>query len=179
MDAIERSKSRPLARVIHALGIRHVGETLAQTLADHFGSMDALMNADEETLSSVPDVGPVVARSIRAFFDDPANREIVERLKKAGLRMEAERRPTPSSADNPFAGKTVVFTGALSSMTREEAKERVGALGAKVTGSVSRKTDLVVVGADPGSKYEKAQKLGVKTVSEDEFLEMLKRAERG
>ncbi|WP_025321915.1 NAD-dependent DNA ligase LigA [Deferrisoma camini] len=174
VEAIDRARTRDLARFVYALGIRHVGEATARALAERFGSLEALMDASEEDLLAVPDVGPEVASSVRAFFAEPANRESIRRMLEAGVRPAPPTRP--EAAEAPLAGKTFVFTGALESMTRDEAKARVEALGGKVTSSVSRRTDYVVVGADPGSKAEKARTLGVPILTEPEFLELLKTA---
>ena len=172
LAAIEASKKRPLARLINALGIRHVGERTAELLADHFGSIDAMMKASVEELEAVEEVGPIVARSIRAFFDDEHNRNLIEELRRAGVRMEQEKKEE-SVEESPFKGKTVVFTGELSSFSRSEAQELVKRLGGRPASSVSRRTDFVVVGENPGSKYRKALQLGVKTLTEDEFLAMI------
>jgi len=161
--ALERSKETTLPRFLFALGIREVGEATARALATHFGTLEALEQAGEETLQEVPDVGPVVAQSVAAFFRQGHNREVIERLRAAGVRWPEA---TPQRGERPLAGKIFVLTGALESLTREEATERLQALGARVTGSVSRKTDYVVVGADPGSKAEKAARLGVETLDE-------------
>ncbi len=176
LDAIERSKHTTLARFLYALGIREVGEATAATLARHFGSLERIMNASEEELMAVPDVGPVVAQQIRAFFRQAHNREVIDKLKKAGVHWEEG---APEAGPKPLEGKTFVLTGALDSMTRDEAKERLEALGARVSSSVSRKTDFVVVGHDPGSKYDKARTLGVPTLDEAAFLELLHQAEAG
>jgi DNA ligase (NAD+) len=170
--AIEKAKSTTLARFIYALGIRHVGETTARDLARHFGSLDALMNADEPALLEVPDVGPVVARSIAGFFAEPHNREVVEQLRAAGVHW-----PEPGSGGapvaGPLAGATVVLTGTLPRLTREQATEKILAAGGKVAGSVSKKTSFVVAGEDAGSKLDKARALGVRVLDEDELLRML------
>jgi len=171
LDAIEASKKRPLSAVVVALGIPQVGEALARSLADHFGSIDALMEADEEELAKVEDVGPVVAKEIAQFFGNEKNREVIRRLREAGVRMEHETRAVEARV--AFAGKTFVFTGTLSSMTREQAQELVVSLGGKAAGSVSRKTDYVVAGADAGSKLAKARELGIKVLTEAEFSAML------
>ena len=170
LDAIEASKKRPLSAVVVALGIPQVGEALARSLADHFGSIDALMEADEEELAKVEDVGPVVAKEIAQFFGNEKNREVIRRLREAGVRMEHETRAVEARV--AFAGKTFVFTGTLSSMTREQAQELVVSLGGKAAGSVSRKTDYVVAGADAGSKLAKARELGIKVLTEAEFSAM-------
>ncbi len=170
LDAIERSRSRPLAAVLFALGIRQVGEALARDLAAHFGSIEALMEATEEDLLRVEGVGAVVARSIRDFFDNAANRDLIRRLREAGVRMEHSA--PRDEADPRFAGKTFVFTGTLATMTRERAQALVLARGGKAASAVSRKTDYVVAGADAGSKLARARDLGVAVLSEPEFLQM-------
>jgi DNA ligase (NAD+) len=167
LDQIERSKSNELWRVIFGVGIRHVGERGAQALARAFGSLDAILGAGVEALETVPDVGPVVARSVRAFLDEPANRSLLERLRDAGVKMKADA-PAPLGAQ-PLAGQTFVVTGTLSSMSRDEASAAIERLGGKVGSAVSRKTTYLVVGADAGSKLEKAQALGVRTLTEDAF----------
>jgi DNA ligase (NAD+) len=171
MDAIARSKHTTLARFIYALGIRNVGEATAKELARHFGTLDNLMKADEARLQQVPDVGPVVAQSITAFFAEPHNREVISRLRASGLNWaehEGEK-----VEEQPLAGRTLVLTGTLDSMTREEAKEKLEALGAKVSGSVSKKTFCVVAGAEAGSKLDKARELGVAILDEAQFLALL------
>jgi DNA ligase (NAD+) len=167
--AIERSKSRTLANLLFALGIRHVGTGAARVLAGRFGSLDDLMAADEETLENVEDVGPVVARSIREFFANEANGKLIERLRTHGLPFTGER-TEPLQPGGFFEGKTFVLTGALSAMTREEASHLILSRGGKVTSSVSKKTDYVVAGTDPGSKLDKANKLGVAVIFEEDFL---------
>ena len=170
--AIERSRETTLPRFIHALGIRNVGEVTARDLARHFGTLDRLMDATAEQLEEAPDVGPVVAGSIAAFFRERHNREVIEQLRAAGVRWKEEA-PRAARAGGPFEGKIVVLTGTLASMTREEAKERIEAGGGKVTASVSKKTDLVVAGAEAGSKLDKARSLGVAVADEAQFLSML------
>jgi DNA ligase (NAD+) len=172
--AIGRSKDTTLGRFIYALGIRNVGEVTARDLARHFGTLDALMDASVEQLMEVPDVGPVVAESIAAFFRERHNREGVEQLRAAGVKWKEEN-PSGRAASGPFAGKIVVLTGSLSSMTRDEAKDRIEAGGGKVTGSVSKKTDYVVAGEEAGSKLDKARELDVAVIDEAKFLEMLER----
>jgi DNA ligase (NAD+) len=167
---IEASKDRPLARLIFALGIRHVGSATAEALARHFGSMDRLMEATHATLMDLPEVGPVVADSIIQFFQSPANRAVLQKLKTAGLKWKEE---APTLISRRLEGQTVVFTGELSRWKRHEAEGLVRAHGGEVGSSVTRKTTLVVVGANPGSKYEKAKALGVRTVDEMEFQKML------
>jgi len=166
---IDKSKSAGLARVLYAIGIRHVGEGGATALARGFGSMDALIAASREQLEVVPDVGPVVASSVRQFLDEPSNRALLTRLAAAGVNMTAPM-SAASIAPQIFAGMTIVLTGTLPTMTREAATELIVARGGKVAGSVSKKTAFVVAGADAGSKLEKAQALGIDVLDEDAFL---------
>jgi len=173
IEAIDKSKDTTLARFIYALGIRNVGEATAKDLAQHFGSLDNLLTADAENLQQVRDVGPVVAQSIVDFFAEAHNREVIAQLRASGVHwLEHERR---QAAGLPFGGKTFVLTGTLSSMSRDEAKEKLEALGAKVAGSVSKKTDYVVAGAEAGSKLDKARELGVAVLDEQQFLNLLER----
>jgi len=171
VKALEKSKHSQLARFLYALGIREVGERTAETLAMHFGNLDSLMAADEAALMQVPDIGPVVARHIYTFFRQPHNREVIQSLLDAGIHWPD---PAPRRDDLPLAGKTYVLTGTLSSMTREQAKAKLMALGAKVTSSVSSKTTAVIAGANAGSKLAKAEKLGVPVLDEAGLLELLK-----
>ena len=170
LDALEASKDTTFERFLYGLGIPDVGETTAQTLAAHFGTVDALATCDEESLQRIPDVGPVVAREIVNFFTHRYNLEVLEGLRSV-LRVEITQTPDLQGAD--LSGKTFVLTGTLSSMGRDEAKRRVQALGAKVSGSVSKKTSFVVAGADAGSKLEKAVALGVEVLDETSFLVMI------
>ena len=170
--AIEKSKNQPLERVIFSLGIPFVGEGAARLLAERFQSLDKMMQADEEELAGIEGVGEKTARSIIDFFCNPVNRVVIEKLRSAGVRFSAET-TAPHTTDQRFAGKSFVLTGALSRYTREEAGDLIRQRGGKVSSSVSRKTDYVVVGADPGSKYRKAQELGVRTLDEEEFYRML------
>lgn len=171
LDALQKSKQTTLPRFLFGLGIRHVGEATAKDLARHFGQLDAIMDASEEQLLEVNDVGPVVAQSIRTFFDQPHNREVVEQLRACGVTWEegapAERAP------QLLAGKTVVLTGTLPSLSRDAAKEMLEAAGAKVAGSVSKKTSYVVAGAEAGSKLAKAEELGVPVLDEAGMLALL------
>ena len=171
LEALEKSKATTLPRFLFGLGIRHVGEATAKDLARHFGQLDAIMDATVEQLLQVPDVGPVVAQSIRTFFDQPHNREVVEQLRACGVHWE-EGEPSPA-AQLPLAGKTFVLTGTLPTLSREEAKARLEAAGAKVAGSVSKKTDYVVAGAEAGSKLDKAQALGVPILDETGLFQLL------
>jgi DNA ligase (NAD+) len=166
LGQIAASKKHTLARLIYALGIRMVGERTAQLLAAHFSSLDELAAAKEEQLFEVTEVGPKVAAAIVEFFSEPANRQIIKKLEKAGVRPTEEKRVLKSQK---FAGKSFVFTGSLANRSREEAGQLVMLHGGKVSGSVSKKTDYVVVGADPGSKYDKAKELGVAILTELEF----------
>jgi DNA ligase (NAD+) len=170
--AIERSRRTTLPRLVYALGIRHVGEATARDLAGHFGSLDAIMNADEATLLEVPEVGAVIAASIARFFAEPHNREVIEALRKAGVHW-TEGKPKKASSSGPAAGKTFVLTGTLPRLSRDEARDMIQAGGGKVSGSVSKKTDYVVAGADPGSKHTKAEELGVAVIDEAQLLQLL------
>jgi DNA ligase (NAD+) len=172
MGQIERSKQNEVWRLLNALGIRHVGERGAQVLADHFGSVEAIEAAPVEELQQVNEVGPVVAASVRSWFDEPRNRTLVARLRDGGVRTLGERKVAPKGPQ-PLAGKTFVITGTLDGLSREDAAARIEALGGKVTGSVSKKTSYLVVGAEPGSKLEKAQALAVPTLDEAAFLGLI------
>ena len=165
---LARSKETTLARFVTALGIRHVGEATAKVLSDHFGGLDAIMAAEEEALTEVRDIGPEVAKSIAGFFADEANRRVIDKLLAAGFRLEAEAR-----AEGALTGLSFVLTGSLETMSRSEAQKSIAALGGRVAGSVSAKTDYVVVGADPGSKADKARELGVRILDEDELRALL------
>jgi DNA ligase (NAD+) len=171
--ALEESKHTTLERFIFALGIRNVGESTARDLARHFGAFDALTAASVEELQTAPDVGPVVAQSIREFFDEPHNRKVIAALRERGVRWkEGARVAAPHAREG---AKTFVLTGTLSEMTRDEAKALIEAKGHVVAGSVSKKTDFVVAGADPGGKLEKARSLGVTVLDEQEFKELLRK----
>jgi DNA ligase (NAD+) len=170
---IDKSKSNDVWRLLYGLGIRHVGERGAQVLADHFGSVDAIEAATLAELEQVREVGPVLAASVRTFFDEPRNRELIDALRAAGVKLIGEIKRAPAGPQ-PLAGKTYVITGELSAMSREDAHARLEALGAKVTGSVSKKTTALIVGAEPGtSKSEKARALGIQTLDEAAFLALI------
>jgi DNA ligase (NAD+) len=171
---IERSRTNELWRLVYGLGIRHVGERASQVLADAFGSMSALQAASVEQLQSIPEIGPVLAESVRSWLDEPRNQELIRRLTDAGVRMAIppEQRRT-KSAPGPLSGLTYVITGTLSSMTRDEATAAIERLGGRVSGSVSRKTTAVIVGADAGSKAEKARDLGVPSLDEAAFQALI------
>jgi DNA ligase (NAD+) len=168
-DALERSKRSGLRRLLLGLGIPQVGEATAATLARHFGTLERFLSASEDDLLGVRDVGPETAREIRAWLEEPQNRRVVDRLVEAGVRPAPEKAPRGGT----FAGKTVVLTGGLARLSRDDAKAEIERRGGKVSGSVSRKTDLVVEGEDAGSKADKARELGVRIVGEEEFLRML------
>jgi DNA ligase (NAD+) len=175
VEQIERSKGNDLSRLLYALGIRHVGEKAAATLARQFRTLDRLLVAPVEMLQGVPEIGPVVAQSVRDFAEEPANRELVRRLQAAGVNTISQ---APESAGpGPLTGKVFVLTGTLSSMTREQAQAALEKLGARVSGSVSRKTTYVVAGADAGSKLEKARELGVETLDEQQFAALIMKHE--
>jgi DNA ligase (NAD+) len=169
VEQIERSRGNDLSRLVYGLGIRHVGEKAAATLARHLRTMDAILDAPVEALQAVPDIGPVLAESVRAFAEEPHNRALVAKLAAAGVNMTSQQPPVETAAPGPLAGKTFVLTGTLESMTREEAEAAIEARGGKVSGSVSKKTSYLVVGAEAGSKLDKAKSLGVSILSEDEF----------
>jgi len=170
LDEIRDSKKADLSRLIYALGIPFVGERTGQLLAGHFGSIENLASAKQEQLYEVSEVGPKVASGILEFFSEPSNRQLLKKLEKAGVHPTVEKRQVKSQK---LAGKSFVFTGGLANRSREEAAELVGQHGGKVSGSVSKKTDYVVVGADPGSKYDKAKELGVTILSEAEFEKLI------
>ena len=172
VDAIEKSKATTLPRFLFGLGIRHVGETTAKDIARHFGQLDRVMDASIEQLLEVPDVGPIVAESARTFFDQPHNREVVEQLVAAGVHWPAIE-GTASDAPRPLLGRTLVLTGTLPTLGREEAKEMIEAAGGKVSGSVSKKTHWVVAGEEAGSKLDKARELGVPVIDEAGLRELL------
>jgi DNA ligase (NAD+) len=171
LASIEKSKQTTLPRFLFGLGIRHVGEATAKELARHFGKMDAIMDATLEQLLQVADVGPIVAQSIRTFFDQPHNREVVEQLRACGVTW-TEGEPT-AGASLPLAGQTFVLTGTLPTLSRDQAKDMLEALGAKVAGSVSKKTHCVVAGAEAGSKLDKAQELGIQVMDEADLLALV------
>lgn len=174
LETIETSKKQPLALLLYGLGIRQVGKKAAAILANYFGSMDALMKADVDTLVSINDIGPITAQSIVEFFKDESNQKLIQTLKEQGLNMIQEKQEIKASR---FTNKTVVLTGTLEHYTRNEAKEILENLGANVSGSVSKKTDYVIYGTAAGSKLTKAQNLGVATMSEEEFVEEVENAQ--
>jgi DNA ligase (NAD+) len=173
VEQIERSKSNDLSRLLYALGIRHIGEKAAATLARYLRTIDRVLDASADELQTVPEIGPVVAASVRMFAGEPRNRELIERLKQAGVNVSSHAPEPTTEAPGPLAGKVFVLTGTLSSMTREQAKEAIEASGARVSSAVSRKSSYVVAGTDAGSKLEKARQLGVETLDEEAFLKLI------
>ncbi|MCU5771353.1 NAD-dependent DNA ligase LigA [Erwiniaceae bacterium BAC15a-03b] len=174
VDALNKAKQTTLARFLYALGIREVGEATAANLAAHFGTLEKIMDADLEALIAVPDVGTVVASHLRNFMEEESNREVIRQLvEDSGIHWPAVEVVNAAEIDSPFAGKTVVLTGSLSIMARDDAKARLVALGAKVSGSVSKKTDLVIAGEAAGSKLAKAQELGIEVIDEAEMIRLL------
>jgi len=169
MDAIEQSKTRPLWRLIAALGIRHIGGQSAQILAEHFGSLQALMSAGQEELAEIDQIGPVMAESICDYFGDSKNLQVIEQMLAAGVNPE----PPQARRSGKLAGKTIVVTGTLENFSRQQAQQAIRQAGAKAAGSVSKKTDFVLAGKNAGSKLDKAVKLGVEVISEEQFMEMI------
>jgi DNA ligase (NAD+) len=170
LDQIEKSKNTTLPRLLNALGIPQVGEATALALAQHFGDLDPILDADEEALQEIEGIGPNVAAEVASFFHQKHNREVIDKLVRTGVRWPRIAR---ARRNLPLDGKTFVITGTLSSLSRDEAREKLTALGAKVAGSVSKKTDCVIVGEDPGSKADKAKELGVRMMGEKEFLKLI------
>jgi DNA ligase (NAD+) len=174
LDSIEASKNRPLARIIFALGITHIGDETAELLAEHFTSLDELSRAQREQLVDIPSIGPKIADSILAFFRQDENRSIISKLMRAGVKLEAEK---VKPRQLPLAGLEFVITGRLEAFSRQEGEARIKALGGKAGSDVTRKTSYLVAGADPGSKLARAEALGIERLSEAEFLDKLDKAE--
>jgi DNA ligase (NAD+) len=170
LDALEKSKTTSLARFIYSLGIRHVGESTAKSLAKHFGGLDALLASDENHILSVNDIGPVVAQSILIFFADPLNRQLIDQLRASGIHWEEGE---PEQSSDLLAGKTFVLTGTLPTLSRDDARAKIEAAGGKVAGSVSKKTSYVVAGEEAGSKLTRAEELGVAILDEEQLLKLL------
>lgn len=170
--SIEASKSRPLHKLIYAFGIRHVGARTAAVLSRHFSSLDEIMDATEERLMQVEDVGPETAKAVVMFFRQDSVRKLIDKLRSAGVEA-AIGRQVNTEQTGPLSGKTLVLTGTLSSMTRHEAQEHIERLGGKVSSSVSRNTFALVVGSSPGSKLDRARALGVRVMTEQEFLDLI------
>jgi DNA ligase (NAD+) len=169
VNAIAGSRTRGLARVLYALGVRFVGERAARLLADHFGSIDRVATATVEEVAEIHGIGPRIAESVRLFFDQPANQKAVEHLREVGVVLEEATRP---AGPKPLAGKTFVLTGTLDAMSRDDAKARIARMGGRVTSAVSRKTHYIVAGADAGSKLDDAKRLGVTVLDEPAFLDL-------
>ncbi len=167
--AVEASKTRPLWRFVTALGIRHIGAQSAQILAEYFGSLDALMSAGQHELAEIDQIGPTMAESVYEYFRDPRNRVVIDQMLFAGVKP---RQPRAQRSDK-LAGKTIVITGTLENFTRQQIEQAIRQAGAKTSSSVSKKTDFVLAGENPGSKLDKARELGVKVINEQQFVEML------
>ena len=170
MAAIAASRSQPLSTLLFAIGIRHVGTMAARVLAGTFGTLEHLRSADLEDLSDIPGIGPTIADAVVSFFAQKRNRRLVDRLQEAGLTLEE---PQGAGGEGPLAGNSYVVTGTLPTLSRSEAVSRIEGSGGKVTGSVSKKTSAVVAGESPGSKLDKARKLGIEVIDEDELLRRL------
>ena len=170
LEAIESSKTRPLPRLLVALGIGHVGAEVAELLARHFGSLGVLMTADEDALTAIPSIGPKIAASVMAYFNSETNRNVIGKLCDASVRMEGETQAKP--VEQTLAGLRFVVTGRLRKLSRSQTEDLIKELGGAVSGGVSRKTDYLVAGEDPGSKLADAQRLGVKTITEEEMLRL-------
>lgn len=173
LEGIEQSKSQPYHRVLFAIGVRHVGATVARALASHFNTIDRLLAATQEELTAVNEIGPQIAESVVRYFGDEGNRALIERLRAAGVTLEGPAKKVIAAGDNPIAGKTFVLTGTLPTLTRDQAGAMILERGGKTSSSVSKKTDMVLAGAEAGSKLTKAQELGIRVISEAEFLAML------
>jgi DNA ligase (NAD+) len=176
-EQIERSKTNDLSRLVYGLGVRHIGEKAAATLARHLRTMRAILDAPVEALQAIPEIGPVLAASVRAFAEEPHNRALVDKLAAAGVNMDSQQPPPSVVAAGALAGKTFVLTGTLPAMTREEATVLIEELGGKVAGSVSKKTSYVVAGDEAGSKLQKAEQLGIPVLDEAGFREKLVRGD--
>jgi len=172
ISAIQARKRITLPKLIYALGIRNVGEETSRDLAEHFGTMEKLKKAGLQDLEKIKEVGPIVAKSVFDWLSSKRNSELLEKLKKVGVRIESPAFAKSQARKQKLKGKTFVLTGSLETVTRDEAKEKIRSLGGEISESVSKKTDFIVVGKEPGSKYEEAKKLGVKTIGEEEFLKM-------
>ncbi|MGH9373345.1 MAG: helix-hairpin-helix domain-containing protein, partial [Vicinamibacterales bacterium] len=173
VEQIERSRQNDLSRLVYALGIRHVGEKVAGTLSRHFRTMDAIMDAPVERLQTAPEIGPIVAASVRSFADEPRNRAVVAKLAEAGVNMASLQPGIAAGGPGSLAGKTFVLTGTLKMMSREAAAAAIQQQGGKVSGSVSRKTGYLVVGEEAGGKLDKAKELGIALLTEDEFRALI------
>jgi DNA ligase (NAD+) len=175
VESIHASKDRGLTRVLTALGIRHIGERNARLLAERFGSISALMSASEEDLAQIPGIGPVVAESVSRFLRSQAGIETVRSLDRYGVSMKEEMHPKASQAGTRFKGKTFVVTGTMERFSRAEIEEQIRQLGGKTSSNVSKNTSFVVAGSNPGSKLDKAKELGIKVLSEEDFISLLQK----
>jgi DNA ligase (NAD+) len=173
IDQIERSRRNDLSRLVYGLGIRHIGEKAAGTLSRHLRTLPAMLDTPLGALQAIPEIGPVLAASVRAFADEPHNRALVDRLRDAGVNMESQQPPPEAAAAGPLTGKTFVLTGTLPTLAREEATRLIEELGGKVSGSVSKKTTYVVAGEEAGSKLQKAKDLGIPVLDEAAFRERI------
>jgi DNA ligase (NAD+) len=171
IDAIDASRRRPLRRVLFALGIRHVGSETATLLAEHFGSIDSLIDAAAEEIEDVPGIGPIVAQAVHGYFQKPATRRLIDRLRRRGVEIKGE---APARREGPLSGQTFVITGTLDAFPRSEAETRVKSLGAAVGASVTKKTTALVAGYNPGSKLDKAREYGTTVLEEGDFLAVLR-----
>ncbi len=177
VNAIERSKENSLERLLFGLGIRHVGEKAAKLIAEEFETMDRIMEATVEELTNIHEIGEKIAQSVVSYFQKDEAKQLIARLKEAGVNMvyKGKKKSQAAISDSLFAGKTIVLTGKLERLTRNEAKAKIEELGGKVTGSVSKKTDLVIAGTDAGSKLTKAQELGIEVWDENRLIEQLEK----
>jgi DNA ligase (NAD+) len=171
ISQIENSKTRPLARLVFALGIRHIGEEMAERLVKHYNSLEEIEKASPEELMAIPTVGPKIAEGVVSFFELERNRQIVEKLKRAGVLLY--QKPSTTAGNQPLTGLEFVITGTLNSFSRTEAEERIKSLGGSAKSDITKKTNYLVVGAEPGSKVAKARELGVQQIDEDKFLKIL------
>jgi DNA ligase (NAD+) len=169
ITAIESSKTRPLWRFVAALGIRHIGGQSAQILAEHFGSLDKIIKAAQQELADIDQIGPIMAKSVYEYFHDPKNQAVIEQLRQAGLEPGTQQ----ARRSDKLSGKTIVVTGTLENFTRQQIEQAIRHAGAKSSSSVSKKTDFVLAGDNPGSKLDKARELGIKVIDEKQFLELL------
>jgi DNA ligase (NAD+) len=176
IEAIEKSKAQPLWRLVAALGIRHIGGQSAQILAEHFGSLQALMEADQQTLEAIDQIGPKMAESVHEYFRNSDNRAVINELLAAGVKPKQAK--AAKKATGRLAGKTIVVTGTLESFSRQQAEQAIRQAGGKTSSSVSKKTDFVLAGKEPGSKIEKARKFGVAVMDEKQFLQIVGKSER-
>jgi DNA ligase (NAD+) len=177
IEGLENSKRAPLTRFLVGLGIRHVGSHIAKVLANHYGSLHAIQEATKEKLQAINEIGPEIAASVESFFQEERNLGVIRRMKELGVQVQ-EIKKSSNNTEQPLTGKIFVLTGTLKGMSREEAKQKIESLGGRVTSSVSKQTDYVVAGKEPGSKLDSARKLGVTILNEEEFLLLSQREKR-